>query len=122
VPGCLVGELLQAVGLTHMPSRYAWARKGQASLWHRFATAARTERAVLLGGVPAVATMLVLVVFGVSVTTAVDVALWLTVVFLGGIAYLAARRVGTPPRLAFAESIVGALLGVLMIEAKGLLH
>jgi hypothetical protein len=45
-----------------------------------------------------------------------------TVVFLGGIAYLAARRAGTPPRIAFVESLFGGLLGVVMMVAKGLLH
>lgn len=125
--GRIVGAVLVVLGIYWLAEVYVRAfthqfHKGQASLGHRLGTAARTELAVLLGGVPAVATMLVLALVGVSVSVAVDVALWVTVVFLGGIAYLAARRVGTPPRLAFAESLIGAVLGVLMIVAKGLLH
>jgi hypothetical protein len=123
----IVGAVLVVLGIYWLAEVYVRVfthqfHKGQASLWHRLGTAARNELAVLLGGIPAVSTMLVLVLVGVSTSTAVDVALWVTVVFLGGIAYLAARRVGTPPRLAFLESLVGAALGVLMIVAKGLLH
>jgi hypothetical protein len=125
--GRIVAAVVFVLGIYWLAEVYVRAfthqfTKGRAGLLRRFGTAAKNEIAVLLGGVPAVATLLVLVLVGVSVDLAVDIALWVTVAFLGGIAYLAARRVGTPPRTAFGESIFAALLGVLMIVAKGFLH
>jgi hypothetical protein len=123
----ILGAVLVVLGIYWMAEVYVRVfthqlSKGAAGLWHRIGSSARNELAVLLGGVPAVVTFLVMILVGLSVDTAVNVALWVTVAFLGAIAYLAARNVGTPPRTAFLESLFGASLGVLMIIAKGLLH
>ena len=123
----ILGSVIVVLGIYWMAEVYVRVfthqlSKGRAGLRHRIGSSARNELAVLLGGIPAVATMLVLVLVGFSVNTAVNVALWVTVAFLGAIAYLSARHVGTPPRTAFLESLFGAALGVLMVIAKGLLH
>ena len=123
----ILGAVLVVLGIYWLAEVYVRVfthqlSKGAAGLWQRIGSSARNELAVLLGGVPAVVTFLVMILVGLSVDTAVNVALWVTVAFLGAIAYLAARHVGTPPRTAFLESLFGASLGVLMIIAKGLLH
>ena len=123
----ILGAVLFVLGIYWLAEVYVRVfthqlSKGQAGIWQRIGSSAKNELAVLLGGVPALATMLILVLVGFDVSTAVTVALWVTVAFLGAIAYLASRNVGTPPRTAFIESLFGASLGVLMIIAKGFLH
>ena len=59
---------------------------------------------------------------GASPGLAADVALWLTVVLLGSIAYLAARYAGSTVRDAVVEAALAAALGILMIVSKSLLH
>jgi len=97
-------------------------REGRASIGHRFASAASHESGVLLGGVPALGTFAVSTALGVSPSTAADIALWVTVVVLGTIAYLAARYAGSTVREALLESAVAGLLGILMVVSKSLLH
>jgi drug/metabolite transporter (DMT)-like permease len=97
-------------------------REGRDSLSHRLAAATRHESAVLLGGVPALATFTVATALGASTSTAADIALWLTVVVLGTLAYLAARYAGSPVREGLIEAALAGLLGVLMIVSKSLLH
>lgn len=97
-------------------------REGRDSLRHRIASATRHESGVLLGGVPALATIAVATALGVKASTAADIALWETVIVLGSIAYLASRYAGWPVREALVESALAGLLGVLMVVAKSLLH
>ena len=97
-------------------------REGRDSIGHRFAAAASHESGVLLGGVPALGTFAVATALGVPPSTAVDIALWVTVIVLGAIAYLAARYAGSPVREALVESALAGLLGVLMVVTKSLLH
>jgi len=97
-------------------------REGRDSIGHRFAAAASHESGVLLGGVPALGTFAVATALGVPPSTAVDIALWVTVIVLGAIAYLAARYAGSPVREALVESALAGLLGVLMVVSKSLLH
>ncbi len=97
-------------------------REGRDSIGHRFAAAASHESGVLLGGVPALGTFAVSTALGVPPSTAVDIALWVTVIVLGAIAYLAARYAGSTVREALIESALAGLLGVLMVVSKSLLH
>ena len=97
-------------------------REGRDSIGHRFAAAASHESGVLLGGVPALGTFAVATALGVAPSTAVDIALWVTVIVLGAIAYLAARYAGSPVREALVESALAGMLGVLMVVSKSLLH
>ena len=66
-------------------------REGRDPLRHCIAAAASYESGVLLGGVPALGTFAVATALGVTPSTAADIALWVTVIVLGSIAYLAAR-------------------------------
>lgn len=95
---------------------------GRSPLPTRLAAAARHESRVLLGGVPALTTAIAASVLGAGTALAVNLALWLTVVELGSVGYLAARYVGAGPRTAFRESLAAALLGVVMVGAKTFLH
>ena len=95
---------------------------GRSPLLSRLRTAARHEGRVPLGGLPALATVVVVTALGGELDLAVNLALWLTVVELGAVGYLAARFVGDSRRTAFGESLAAALLGVLMVVAKSLLH
>lgn len=95
---------------------------GRSPLLRRLRAAARHEGRVLLGGVPALVVAAVATLLGAELSLAVDLALWLTVAELGAVAYLAARFVGDGRRTALVESLAAALLGVLMVLAKSLLH
>ncbi|GAA2744585.1 hypothetical protein GCM10009868_22800 [Terrabacter aerolatus] len=95
---------------------------GRSPLPRRLLLAARHESRVLLGGVPAVVLALVASILGAGTELAVDLALWLTVVELGAVGYLAARLVGADRRAAVGESLAAALLGLGMVLAKTLLH
>jgi len=97
-------------------------REGRDPLRHRIAAAASHESGVLLGGVPALGTFAVATALGVTPSTAADIALWVTVIVLGSIAYLAARYAGSPVREAFVESALAGMLGILMVVSKSLLH
>jgi VIT1/CCC1 family predicted Fe2+/Mn2+ transporter len=97
-------------------------REGRDTLTHRLAAASRHESGVLLGGVPALGTFTIATALGMSSSTAADLALWLTVVVLGALAYLAARYAGAPIREALAEAALAGMLGILMIVSKALLH
>jgi len=97
-------------------------RDGRSPLSHRLRAAAGHESRVLLGGVPALVLLVVTSLVGVKDSLAVDLALWLTVVELGGVAYIAGRYVGSSRAAAFRESLAAALLGVLMVVAKSFLH
>ena len=92
------------------------------ALSERIPAAARHESGVLLGGVPALGTFTVMTAVGVAPGFAADVALWLTVAELGGLGYLSARRAGATAREALVEAAFAALLGVLMVVSKTLLH
>ena len=95
---------------------------GRRSLPRRLRGAAARESGVLLGGVPALLVVIVMTFTGTSVGSAADVALWLTVVELGALAYLAARHAGATVREALIDAGLAALLGVVMVVSKTLLH
>lgn len=95
---------------------------GRSPLLQRVRTAARHESRVLLGGVPTLVTVVVASLLGADLSLAVYLALWLTVAELGAVGYLSARFVGDGRRTALAESLAAALLGVVMVLAKSLLH
>jgi VIT1/CCC1 family predicted Fe2+/Mn2+ transporter len=97
-------------------------REGRASLRHRLLAASRHESGVLLGGVPALGTFALATALGASPSTAADIALWLTVLVLGTLAYLAARYADAPVREAVIEAVLAGMLGVLMVVSKSLLH
>ncbi|MGO4603299.1 hypothetical protein [Terrabacter sp. 2YAF2] len=95
---------------------------GRSPLPKRLVAAARHESRVLVGGVPALALVVVASLFGADTALAVNLALWLTVAELGTVGYLSARYVGSSPRIAFGESLAAGLLGVVMVAAKTFLH
>lgn len=123
----IVGTTLFVLGVYWLADVYVRAfahqfREGRETLPHRLAAAARHESGVLLGGVPALGTFTVATALGASPDTAADIALWLTVLVLGSLAYLAARYAGAPVREAVVEAVLAGMLGVLMIVSKALLH
>jgi hypothetical protein len=95
---------------------------GRSPLARRLLDAARHESRVLLGGVPALVVVVIASLLGADTALAVYLALWLTVVELGAIGYLAARHAGASRREAFVESLAAALLGIVMVLAKTFLH
>jgi hypothetical protein len=97
-------------------------RQGRDTLLHRLAAAGRHESSVLLGGVPALGVFTIATALGMSSSTAADLALWLTVLVLATLAYLAARYADAPVREALIESALAGMLGILMIVSKSLLH
>lgn len=110
--------------LTHV---YVHAARGQfhgdtRNLLRRAGDAAKSEVAIVEGGVPAMLVFLTATAFGFATITAVHVALWFTVVLLGLAGYLGARHAGRSSAASVGEAAGAALLGVLMVAAKTLLH
>ena len=97
-------------------------REGRDTLIHRLSSASRHESAVLLGGVPALGAFTIATALGASPSSAADIALWLTVLVLGSMAFLASRYAGSPVREALVEATLAGMLGVIMIVSKSLLH
>jgi hypothetical protein len=123
----VIGPCLFVVSVYWLADVYVSAfaapfRHGRSPLSRRLRAAARDESRVLLGGVPALVLLVVTSLFGAGASLAVDLALWLTVVELGAVAFLAGRFVGNSRVAAFRESLAASLLGVLMVVAKSFLH
>ena len=91
-------------------------------LSRRLLRSARHELSVLQGGIPAVVTFEVGSVLGAEPSTATNIALWVTVVELAAFAHLAATHVGVTGRERNLETAVAALLGLVLVVAKTLLH
>ncbi|QDP98247.1 hypothetical protein FOE78_22155 [Microlunatus elymi] len=82
----------------------------------------RHESSVLLGGLPAMLVVVVAVLFGVSTSVAVDLALWTTVGLLGLLGWFVGRASrATGWRLA-AEVVGAALFGMILVVLKSVLH
>ncbi|HET8987289.1 MAG TPA: hypothetical protein VFN43_02170 [Humibacillus sp.] len=123
----IVATVLFVLGVYWLADVYVRAfahqfQDGRDTLPHRLASAASHESSVLLGGVPALGTFTIATALGASPNTAADIALWLTVVVLGSLAYLAARYAGSTVREATIEAALAGMLGVLMVVSKSLLH
>ena len=88
----------------------------------RLADGARSEVPVLLGGVPAITVFLVASASGLDAFDAERIALYSTVVLLAVIGFVGARRAGRRPAGAWMEALGAALLGLVMVAAKTLLH
>ena len=125
--GRIIGATAFVLGVYWLADIYVRAfaqqfREGRQPLGQRIVAAASHEAGVLLGGVPALVAFVIATAAGASPGLAADVALWLTVVLLGSIAYLAARYAGSTVRDAVVEAALAAALGILMIVSKSLLH
>ncbi|GEL19776.1 hypothetical protein [Pseudonocardia asaccharolytica] len=94
------------------------ARGPRQDLWWAW----RHEAPILLGGVPALLVLAVSFLLGASVSTATNVALWVTVALLAGAGYLGGYRTGRTGWRLLADTLVVALIGVLTILLKTLLH
>ena len=91
-------------------------------LVHRLLQYGRRDAAVPLGGLPALLTVMVWVSFGSSLTTAVNAALWQTVVLLAAVGYLAAHVAGVTRWRLLGETLFAALFGAGMITLNTWLH
>lgn len=110
--------------LTHI---YVHAAHSQLSgdtrnLFRRSAAAARSELGILEGGIPAMVVFLVVSWIDPGAVTAAQMALWFTVVLLAVVGFLGARHAGRSRRASMGEAAGAAMLGVLMVAAKTLLH
>ncbi|GAB3443275.1 hypothetical protein GCM10027517_21550 [Phycicoccus ginsengisoli] len=126
-PGRVVAKTLVVVAVYYWADVYVRAfaeqfHEARSTLPRRLLRALAHESSVLLGAAPATVTYLLAVALGVGSSRSADFALWLTVVLLGLVAYLAARRVGVRRKTALVEGALAAPIGVLMIAAKALLH
>jgi hypothetical protein len=94
----------------------------RAHLMHRLVRYGVRDLAVPLGGLPALLTMTVWLSFGSSLTAAVNAALWLTVVLLAAVGYLAAHMAGVIGWRLLGETFFAALFGAVMITLNTWLH
>lgn len=88
----------------------------------RTLAAARHEAAILRGGLPSLLALVVTGLFGADVSTSAEVALWLTVGLLAATGYLAGYAAGVVGWRLAVESGAAALLGVIAVLLKMLLH
>jgi hypothetical protein len=88
----------------------------------RMRAAAANESGVIVGGLPAIVVYLVDVALGLSKENAATVAVWFSVVLLGGVGYLTARRAGVHGGWAVIDAGVAALLGIVVVIGKAALH
>lgn len=84
-------------------------------------TAAR-EASIIQGGLPAVIVFALCDAFGATTTTAASVAVYFSVGVLALVGYLAAHQAGRRGVATLVDSFTAALLGVVVIVAKALLH
>ena len=118
------GFVIVTYFLTHV---YVHAAHSQLSgdtrnLFQRSGAAARSELGILEGGIPAMVVFLAASLIEPSAFSAAQVALWFTVVLLAVVGYLGSRRAGRTRRASLGEAAGAAMLGVLMVAAKTLLH
>lgn len=91
-------------------------------LARRLLDSTRLELPILLGGVPALATVGILATSGVALTTAMTAGLWVTVVLMGAYGYLAAHLAGVSGWRTVVETGFAAVLGLVMVGLNMLLH
>lgn len=89
---------------------------------HGLRRAARHEAPILLGGAPAMIAMAVSFLLGASVQTAGTVAQWVTVALLATAGHFGGHHAGQTGWRLVADSLGAALIGVLAIALKTLLH
>jgi hypothetical protein len=88
----------------------------------RLASGAGHEATVLMGGVPAMVVFLAATLAGVDSFEAERLALYSTVVLLGVLGYVGAHFTGRSRAHSWLEALGAALLGLVMVAAKSLLH
>jgi hypothetical protein len=88
----------------------------------RLRAAAGHEASVLKGGVPAVAVYGIALTFGMSSADAATTAVWLSVALLSAAGWTTARRAGLHGVAAVLDALAAAVLGLVVIAAKTLLH
>jgi hypothetical protein len=91
-------------------------------LGHRLWLHGRRDASVLAGGLPALATFVVLTASGVGPADAVEAALWLTLLLLASVGYLAAYLAGVTGWRLWAEAAFAGLLGAGIVTLNTLLH
>jgi hypothetical protein len=90
--------------------------------FRRTKDSAREEVGVLIGGLPALALYVILVLAGVEPPTAGYISLYFVVVLLVTVAYLGALRAGLSRRIALIEAAGAGSFGVAIVIMKALLH
>lgn len=89
---------------------------------HRLGHTAAREASIIKGGLPAVVVFALSDAFGASTKGAATVAVYFSVGVLGLVGYLAAHQAGRRGWATVVDSLAAALLGVVVIVAKALLH
>jgi hypothetical protein len=85
-------------------------------------TALRHEASILLGGIPGLVVPGMAFLFGASVATAISIAQWVTVALLAGAGHVGGYLAGRTGWRLVADTAFAALVGVLTILLKTLLH
>ena len=119
-----VVEVLLVYWAAHVYSRVLADRLADSStrFVERAREALRHEVAVLVGGVPALLVFIAASFRGATVSTAANMALLATTLFLGSAGYAVGRQAGARGWSLVGEVAVAALLGILvfMLKAQGL--
>ena len=88
----------------------------------RLRTSSAHEIGVLQGGLPAIVVYMLAAATGAKPATAATVAVYFSVVLLGGVGYLGARGAGLRGRAMLLEIAGAAAFGVLIVTLKTFLH
>lgn len=119
VLGLLVIYWLAHVYVEAVAERLADPTQGLRS---RAVEALRHESRLVLGGIPPLAAFVLFLVLGADQYDAAYRALWTTVVMLGFVGYVAARRSGDRGWRLVVEPLVTASFGLFAVGLKTLLH
>lgn len=84
--------------------------------------AIRHDSTILLGGVPALGLFAILLVIGVDFGTAVVAGLWMTIIFLAGVGFVAGYRTGLRGWRLGVEALLAGSAGAFMLLLKTFLH
>lgn len=102
---------------------FADALAGPASSWWaRVVSAAVEELAILRGGAPTLVAFGVATVFGAGIPLATDIAVWVTVLLLAGVGYLAGHAAGAGAWGKVLWVLAAAAFGVVAALLKAALH
>jgi hypothetical protein len=84
--------------------------------------AIRRDSTILLGGIPALGLFAVLLITGVDFGTAVVAGLWMTIIFLAGVGFVAGYRMGLRGWRLTLEALLAGSAGAFMLLLKTFLH
>jgi hypothetical protein len=94
----------------------------QVHLARRLVRFGRRDAAIALGGLPAVVTFGLALLLGAGIAQAVSVVLWMTLVLLTAVGYLAAHVAGITGWRLVGETLFATLLGACMVMLNTFLH